>query len=242
MTRQLVDAIGGAIVRGDFSVGENLPTEAAICDRYGTSRTVTREAVKMLTAKGLVQSWPRRGTIVQREQQWNLLDPDVLVWILDRRASAPLLMDFLSMRMVVEPAAASMAAEIRADTAEIEAALAFMRRAEAGIGDPLQADSAFHVAVLRASGNRFFAQMAPLVDTALRMTIRLTNRIKGVRSASIEDHEAILVAIRRGWRRQAFRATKSMIEEALGLIQMRFREDGDPLDGAPGQPSRRERA
>ena len=219
VTTELLHAIGGAIVGGDFRTGEKLPTEAAMSDRYNASRTVTREAIKMLTAKGLVKSWARRGTIVQNEQQWNLLDPDVLAWILDRRASVPILNDFLIMRLAIEPRAASLAAEIRADTAEIETAVKSMKRADEGIGDPLQADSAFHAAVLRASGNRFFAQMAPLVDTALRMSIRLTNKIKGVRAANVDDHETILIAIQNGRKRDAHRETTAMIEEALALVR-----------------------
>ena len=226
VTRQLLDVIGGAIVGGDFRTGQALPTEAAMSDHYNASRTVTREAIKMLTAKGLVRSWARRGTIVQNEQQWNLLDPDVLAWILERRASVPILNDFLIMRLAIEPPAASMAAEIRADTVEIETALESMRRADEGIGDPLQADSAFHAAVLRASGNRFFAQMAPLVDTALRMSIRLTNKIKGVRTANVDDHESILIAIQNGRKRNARRETTAMIEEALALV--RSLSENDP--------------
>ena len=230
VTRELLDMIGGAIVGGDFQTGQSLPTEAAMSDRYSASRTVTREAIKMLTAKGLVRSWARRGTIVQHERQWNLLDPDVLAWILDRRASIPILEDFLIMRLAIEPAAASMAAEIKADTTEIETALEFMKRANDGIGDPLQADSAFHAAVLRASGNRFFAQMAPLVDTALRMSIRLTNKIKGVHTASVDDHESILIAIQRSRKQRAFRETKALIEEALALVQTQLKAPREILD------------
>ena len=230
VTRELLNAIGGGIVGGDFQTGATLPTEAALSDHYSASRTVTREAIKMLTAKGLVRSWPRRGTIVQHERQWNLLDPDVLAWILDRRASVAILKDFLVMRLAIEPTAASMAAEIKADTTEIETALELMKRANDGIGDPLQADSAFHAAVLRASGNRFFAQMAPLVDTALRMSIRLTNKIKGVRAANVDDHESILIAIQKHRIQAAFRETRAMIEEALALVQTQIEAPARPQD------------
>lgn len=224
ITRTLVDAIGGAIVRGECIAGDRLPTEAEISEQHGASRTVTREAIKMLTAKGLVKSWPRRGTLVQDEARWNLMDPDVLAWLLDRRFSATLLEDFLYMRLAIEPAAASMAARRRSNTAEIEAALQAMRDAADGMGDPLDADSAFHAAVLRASGNRFFAQLAPLVGTALRMTVRVTNRLKGVRIANVEAHERVLVAISKGNPRQARLAMAAMIQEALDLIQSGFQE------------------
>lgn len=72
VTRQLVDMIGRAIIRGEFAMGENLSTKVAVSDQYAVSRTVTCEAIKMLTAKGLVRSWPRRGMIVQHERDWNL--------------------------------------------------------------------------------------------------------------------------------------------------------------------------
>ena len=230
ITRELLDRIGGAIVGGEFETGDTLPTEAAISDQYSASRTATREAIKMLTAKGLVRSWARRGTIVLPERQWNLLDPDVLAWILDRRSSVPILKDFLVMRLAIEPVAASMAAQSKADTSEIETALAFMKRAHEGIGDPLLADSAFHAAVLRASGNRFFAHMAPLVDTALKMSIRLTNKIKGVHTASVDDHASILFAIQRNQKQRAMRETRALIEEALALVQTQLDAPSDVAD------------
>ena len=88
-----------------------------------------REAIKMLTAKGLVRSWPRRGTVVEDESRWNLMDPDVLTWLLERRISPTLLEEFLHMRLAIEPAAASMAASKGADTGELALALQAMRDA-----------------------------------------------------------------------------------------------------------------
>ena len=143
ITRRLVEQIGGAIVRREYVSGDQLPTEADLSEHHQASRTVTREAIKMLTGKGLVKSWPKRGTLVEDESQWNLMDPDVLGWLLDRRPSVSLVNDFLAMRLAIEPAAASMAASNRASTDEIATALQAMRDAESGMGDPLEADSAF---------------------------------------------------------------------------------------------------
>ena len=218
VTRSLVEDIGGAIVRGDFTIGTSLPTEAELSQQYNVSRTVTREAIKMLTAKGLVLSWPRRGTIVQKESSWNLLDADVLAWLLDRNVSIPLVKDFLRMRLAIEPAAAETAASINADVSEIEAAVDQMKRAAEHGGDALSADSQFHAAILRASGNPFFAQMAPMVDTALRMTIRITNRIKGVKFASIQEHVDLLDAIRSGDPETSRELSHSHVERALDLV------------------------
>lgn len=232
ITRGLVDRLGGAIVRGEILSGDRLPTEADLSAQFRASRTVTREAIKMLTGKGLVKSWPKRGTLVEDESRWNLMDPDVLGWLLDRRPSVSLVNDFLYMRLAIEPAAASAAAKARAETDAIAAALQSMRDAENGMGDALAADSAFHAAVLRASGNRFFSQMAPLVGTALRMTARLTNRLKGVRAANVDDHERILTAISRGHPRQARRTTEFLIQEALNLIDSRLDDLAAPSSNA----------
>lgn len=218
ITSSLVDKIGGAIVRGDYPVGQSLPTEAQLADQFKVSRTITREAIKMLNAKGLVLAWPRRGTIVQEQGSWNLLDVDVLAWLQARNVSIPLVKDFLRLRLAVEPAAAELAAARKADVTEIVRAVSEMKRAAEHGGDTLGADSLFHACILRASGNVFFAQMAPMVDTALRMTIRITNRIKGVKYASIQDHVDILDAIGAGQATLARDLSFTHVSRALKLV------------------------
>lgn len=218
ITGSLVEKIGAAVVRGDYPVGQSLPTEAKLAAQFKASRTVTREAMKMLSAKGLVRAWPRRGTIVQPEENWNLLDADVLAWLLQCDVSIPLVKDFLRLRLAVEPAAAEQAAARKADVTEIVNAINAMKRAASHGGDTLGADSLFHACILRASGNVFFAQMAPMVDTALRMTIRITNRIKGVKYASIQDHEDILDAIRAGQPALARSLSFTHVSRALKLV------------------------
>ena len=79
LTYSIANHIGIAIVTGVYSADNPIPIEAELCRQYGASRPVLREAVKMLTAKGLLGARPRRGTWVQPEDKWNLLDPDVLL-------------------------------------------------------------------------------------------------------------------------------------------------------------------
>ena len=224
ITQELVTRLGKAIVRGDFGSDHRLPPEAGLSAHYQASRTVTREAIKILTGKGLIISWPKRGTLIQHESRWNLMDPDVLAWLLERPPTPTLVDDIFQMRLAIEPAATSVAARKRADTQEIEAALQSMRDAKAGIGDAMDADSAFHSAILRASGNRFFAQMAPLVGAALRMTARLSNQAKGVAAASVADHKRILDAVVKGTPEEAYRASEMLILEALDLTRAFFDE------------------
>ena len=224
LTRRVVEALGQAIVTGTWQATGAFPIEAELCARFGVSRSVVREAVKMLTAKGLLSARPRRGTVVEPEPHWNLLDPDVLRWLLERAPSPALLAEFTQMRLGIEPQAAALAAQaVGRGQAEmlppIRAALARMRAAGTGDDDPLASDIAFHVAILHASGNRFLVQLRELVDTALRISIRLTNARKGVSLASVDDHARVLRAIEAADPGAAAAAMRELLGEALELIQ-----------------------
>jgi DNA-binding FadR family transcriptional regulator len=221
LTHSIVQNLGVAIVTGTYSVKKPFPVEAELCKQYGASRSVLREAVKMLTAKGLLGARPRQGTWVQPEANWNLLDPDVLRWLLERKFSYSLLVEFAQIRLAVEPKAAALAATSTdlERKAEIRNAVERMIAAENGDDDPLESDIAFHTAILRASGNRFYAQLPEMISTALRFSIRMTNRQKGVRLASVEDHEKVCNAIMAGEAAKAESRMESLIQEALDLIR-----------------------
>src|SRR5579883_520799 len=198
LTEQLLESLGQAVVAGEFD-GRSFPTEAEISQHYGTSRSVTREAVKMLTAKGMLAARPRSGITAQPQEQWSLLDPDVLRWMLERKFSYELLRHFTEMRLGLEPAAAALAAKYATPELlrEIELGLDRMTAAERGDGDHLAADISFHVAVLNATGNPFYMQLDELITTALKISIRMTNRIKG-HTASVPAHRRVFDAIRAG--------------------------------------------
>ncbi|HEY9721470.1 MAG TPA: FadR/GntR family transcriptional regulator [Oscillatoriaceae cyanobacterium] len=215
----MLDELGRSIVTGSFA-GEDFPIEAELAKRYGVSRSVTREAVKMLTAKGLLGARPRQGTFVQPEAQWNLLDPDVLRWLLERKFSMSLLRGFTELRVAIEPAAAELAARnlTPEGQARLEAGYARMVAAHAGDDDPLDADIAFHVAVLEASGNVFFAQFRDMVATALRTSIRFTNRFRGVHTASLPAHKAVKDAIEARDTAGAHAAMATMMRNVMLLI------------------------
>ncbi|HEX7848741.1 MAG TPA: FadR/GntR family transcriptional regulator [Sphingomonas sp.] len=218
LTYGLLDSLGKSIVTGGYDA-KPFPTEAELSKQHGVSRSVTREAVKMLTAKGLLSARPRQGTIIEPASAWNLFDPDVLRWLLDRKFSIELLRNFSELRSAIEPAAAALAA-VAADQAGltlIRAGYERMKAAEAGDDDTLEADIAFHLAILRASANPFFAQFRDVVATALRTSIRFTNRIQG-RTADLEAHRAVLVAIEARKPEVARKAMAKIIEEVMALI------------------------
>ena len=105
----IVDLIGEAIVTGRYAVGSTLPPEPALCEELGVSRTVIREAVKSLIAKGLLVTGPKVGTRVLNEEQWNWFDPDVVIWQSRAGLSHEFLRDLQELRRLVEPAAVRLA-------------------------------------------------------------------------------------------------------------------------------------
>ena len=218
-THQIANSLGVAIVTGVYSADNPIPIEAELCERFDASRSIVREAVKMLTAKGLVVSRPRVGTRVEPEANWNILDPDVLGWLLERKFSPALLMEFTEFRLSVEPGAATLAARVAgsAEKTALVQAIGRMQAADNGDDDVLDSDIAFHVAVLRASRNRFYAQLTGFIATALRISIRTTNRYKGVH-AKVGDHKKVADAIIAGRATAAGDAMRKIIQEVMDLI------------------------
>lgn len=219
LTFGMLEALGRAIVTGVYE-SRRFPTEAELAVEHMVSRSVTREAVKMLTAKGLLTARPRKGTTIQPSSCWNLFDTDVLRWLLERKFSLELLRQFSELRIAIEPEAAALAAREanRAAAAEIRSGYERMEAAEASGEDNLEADIAFHIAVLNASANPFYMQFRDVVTTALRTSIRFTNRFKG-RTASLPAHHKVLAAIEAGDAAAARGAMAAIIAEVMAMIE-----------------------
>jgi DNA-binding FadR family transcriptional regulator len=218
LTHSMLDAIGRRIVIGDYD-DSRFPTEAELAVEHKVSRSVTREAVKMLTAKGLLTARPRKGTTVQPSRLWNLFDPDVLRWLLERKFSLQLLRQFSELRVAIEPAAAALAAR-QADAAALDAiraGFARMEAAEAGADDTLDADIAFHVSILDASANPFYMQFRDLTATALRFSIQFTNTYQGL-TANLAAHYDVLDAIAARDPDRAHAKMTRIIADVLNLI------------------------
>lgn len=221
LTYQLTHQLGAAIIQGHYAVDKTFPTEAELSQQFNISRSVTREAVKMLTAKGLIASRPRQGIRVMPSTHWNMFDPDVLAWTLHSRPSLELLKEFTQLRLAIEPEAAALAAESYREEARIKpigAALARMKSADEGKDDPLEADIDFHCSILAASNNRFFFQLRDFIQVALRVSIASTNQLKGVLNANYDDHKKIYDAICAGKPDAANAAVRSLLLEAQQLI------------------------
>ena len=128
------------------------------------------------------------------------------------------------MRFAIEPEAAALAAQnaTAEQLAQIEHALTRMEDADNGLDDPLEADIEFHTCILNASGNRFFAQLSDFIGTALRVSIRYTNKIKGVPGADVQKHADIFNTIKSRDTDAAREAVSTILIEALALIESKL--------------------
>ncbi|WGO97752.1 FadR/GntR family transcriptional regulator [Saccharophagus degradans] len=231
LSHRMTHELGKSIVCGEFGPNDSLPTEAELCERFGVSRTAVREAVKMLSAKGLISSKPRQGIRVMPQEDWNIFDSDLLRWSLEGNPSMRVLREFLQMRIAIEPEAAALGAQF-ARPERIKAvgdALERMRNAEADTDEALQADIDFHISILYTSENRFYIRMRDFIRTALSVSIRHTNVIKGNPDAVIADHAKVYNAIESRDPAAAKSAMLALIEEALGFIEQELANSGEEM-------------
>ncbi|WP_114969839.1 FadR/GntR family transcriptional regulator [Rhodoferax ferrireducens] len=192
-----VDHLGEAIVAGRYAPGASIPPEPLLGEELGVSRTVVREAVKSLIAKGLVTTGPKVGTRVLSEEHWNWFDPDVIAWQSKAGLTPEFLRDLQDLRRAVEPAAVRMAAEraTAQDIAAIEAAFEGMTRAVKEGGDYVTYDLRFHQGLLRACRNRMLIHMSKALSALLRTSFELSTSKKGGPASSLALHRAVLDAV-----------------------------------------------
>ncbi len=193
----MVELLGCSIVASQYPVGSSLPPEPALCESFGVSRTVVRESIKSLVAKGLLVTGPKLGTRVLPEDQWNWFDPDVVAWLSQKRLSADFLRDLQELRRIVEPAAIRLAAERATPEAlkAIEIAYAGMKNAVENGGDYVSHDLRFHQGLLLASGNRLLVQMSKALGALLRTSFEISTAKKNGPAQSLSMHRDVLDAV-----------------------------------------------
>ncbi len=195
---QVAQKLAVGIIDGRFKAGQLLPNEDALKAEISVSRTAFREAVKVLTAKGLVEARPKSGTRVAPRDSWNLLDPDVLSWHFRADPNEVFIRDLFELRCFVEPSAARLAALRRsaADLARIEAGYRGMIDNPPYAEATIRADIAFHEAIFAAAGNTTLQCLASVVASAIQWSLLLKSADdKSFFVASLVDHERVLDAI-----------------------------------------------
>lgn len=220
---QVVNELGSRIMSGRLHPGATLDL-AALEAEFGVSRTVLRESLKVLTAKGLVAARQKRGTYVTEPSRWNTLDADVLRWRLSQQPTDALLDQLTEIRLVIEPGLAALAARRRddGDLAAMDAALAAMER---DLDEPslvVEHDVAFHRAVLHATHNDLATSLDTVIDQGIRQGYRLGDG-SGPEGGPLPARWSLLDAIRDRDTALAERVMQQLITTGRGLAATRRR-------------------
>jgi len=170
----VVEDLGLRILRGDLRPDGPFPKEADLEVEFRASRSVIREAVKTLAAKGLLESRPRTGTRVLPPVHWTLLDAQVLGWRYSTAPPAQFFAELFEVRLMIEPEAAVLAAQRATDEdlAEIRAAYEAMADASRANAPGIEADVRFHCSILAAAHNPLLLQMGRLIAAGLLISHR----------------------------------------------------------------------
>jgi len=209
--------LGGMVLGGVYPPGEVLPREDELAARMEVSRTSVREAVKVLCAKGLLETRQRVGARVRPRDEWRLLDPDVLSWHPDIRADEPLVSSLIEARRIIEPAAAELAAAraTASDLARMEQAYLGMERAiPYDLQACCEADLAFHRAMVAASGNLVLKGLVGTIEAGLRASFLVTNGLMRAQSKALAAHKDLVERIRFRDPRGARAATDRLLDIA----------------------------
>jgi DNA-binding FadR family transcriptional regulator len=218
---EVVHTIGLQIVSGELPPGDPLPPEEELTSNLAVSRTVLREAIRVLAAKGLVEARPKTGTRVRARSEWNILDPDVLSWRVEATNDRRLYEETTEMRLAIEPLAARLAATraLPAETAAIAEAYEAM---EAGVDDQaayLAADLRFHEQILGACHNELLGHLAGILRGVLRTTFEFTTTPQRSRRRALPLHRAILEGIAAGDPDGAEKAARTLIADTAADIR-----------------------
>ncbi len=209
--------LGTAILSGEYAPGDTLSGEIAFSEALDVSRSAYREAVQVLTAKGLVESRPKAGTRVLPRNRWNLLDPDVLAWAFAGEPDIAFIRSLFELRAIVEPAAAALAAERRerSDIKTMKDALAAMRRHTLATEAGRAADREFHDAILHATRNDALIVLSASIGAAVSWTTQFKQRARALPRNPIPDHVRVLDAIVAGDATGANAAMRALVDLAL---------------------------
>jgi GntR family galactonate operon transcriptional repressor len=198
---KVVDVLGFRIVSGELPAGALLPTEADLSVQLGISRPSLREGLRTLALKGLVEARTRRGTTVNARRHWNVLDADVLRWLSMAPPDPAFFIDLLDVRMIVEPAAARLAAS-RASSEQILALESELRGMVAATPHDMEAccahDLALHELIITSTGNPMLIRFEGAIRTALLACVRIASIARETSAEhSLSEHQAVVAAIRR---------------------------------------------
>jgi DNA-binding FadR family transcriptional regulator len=236
---QVTRALGTEILSEVYPPGSKLPAEAELLARFQISRTVMREVLKTLSAKGLVASKTRVGTSVQDAAHWNFFDPDILAWKVGLGLDADFRTNLTEIRQAIEPLAAALAAERRssAHIAELRRHIVAMASPKHNRQSFAESDLQFHLAIGRASGNPLIRSIAGVIEAALVASFSLSSPTDDAKlqAATVAKHEAIVDAIEAKNPEAARRAMLAVIDAGVERIAASRQAKSGPRRARPRQ-------
>lgn len=221
----IVHELGKKIVSGLYPPGSTLPIEEELREELNVSRNALREAIKVLSAKGLLKVKTRTGTCVQPRDNWHLTDPDVLAWSMSGEVDHNLITWLTEFRKVIEPAAAEMAAAranqnerdgIRHCIQDLEVICDQFDKGECSMETCVDIDMAFHESIFSASGNPFLQSVTANIGAALALSRTVTDSVPGAMRRSLPTHRKVALAVIEG---RAVDARSAMIELCEGIAE-----------------------
>ena len=215
LNHNVAAAIGSEIVSGELPIGAVIPAEPELCLRFGVSRTVVREAIKLLSSKGLLRTGSGTGTWVLPSSDWNFLDPMVFAWVQNSDNSERALRHLFAFRSAVEPAAAAEAARNATlpQLYALESALEVMSASRDDFARWIEGDIAFHTAVYIASNNVFMAPLANLFRQYFQMSFNISSS-REHHQHCLQEHRDVFEAIRNKQPQLAYDAVRTLLERA----------------------------
>lgn len=180
--------------------------------------------MRILAAKGLIESRPKAGTRVTQRSRWNMLDPDILAWSFESAPQREFVRGLFELRELIEPGAAALAARHRTgdQVVLLRACLDQMRKHPLETAEGQAADERFHRTILAAAANEPLAALATTITAAVRWTTRFKTRDGPLSRDPVPDHERVCEAIAAGDPRQAQAAMRDLVRWALKDMEKLF--------------------
>ena len=212
---QTASRLGQMIASGEFPEGSLLPLEADLMDLLECSRSVLREAILVLTAKGMLEARQKLGTRIRPRTEWSLLDPDVVDWVAST-GDRDLILQLCEMRTIVEPAMARIAAEqgSRENIAAIGEALRGMEATVDSLESFIPYDLAFHESIIRSTQNMFMGSLSGIIRDAVLTLMVVVQVPEDLRKFRLDLHRETYEAIAKRDGKKAAHSMEKLVSAA----------------------------